>query len=213
MNYYYDLIINLRENNEYVFYEWLNTDDLLCIKKIPIIKVNSKDMLDILLNQIKIDEDTLLFIQNKTIIDDTLNSKLNYSAIFSDGDYAIMLEFKDNGKVIRRSRLLLEDENNVNEIVMNTKEKKITYDILKKLDFNNELRQASSLKNNIRKEINKLYDNKEVIKLKYLFLEWFNYEEQDINKIIKIMNDDLNNELNSIHENIYYLIKLSYSKV
>ena len=53
MNYYYDIILNWNEGQEYEFYEWNDTDYLELIKKIPLIKIKHKDFLNVLTNKIK----------------------------------------------------------------------------------------------------------------------------------------------------------------
>ena len=51
MNYYYDIILNWKEDKAYEFYEWNDFDYLELIKKIPLIKVKHKTFLDIVGNR------------------------------------------------------------------------------------------------------------------------------------------------------------------
>ena len=46
MNYIYDVLCNF-QNVYYDFYDWNKTDDILRIRKIPIIKVNDEVYLDL----------------------------------------------------------------------------------------------------------------------------------------------------------------------
>ena len=64
MNYIYDIILNFQKEY-YDFYEWNNNDHIYHMRKIPIIKVNNKQLLDIKNNTIKFKIDTLKFLNVK----------------------------------------------------------------------------------------------------------------------------------------------------
>ena len=61
MNYIYDILINLQKNL-YDFYEWNLSDDIMHVRKIPLIKIKTCDLLSIKNNVIKLDVETLKMI-------------------------------------------------------------------------------------------------------------------------------------------------------
>lgn len=213
MNYYYDLIVNL--NEEFIpFYEWNKEDNLECFEKIPLYKISEKDMKNILQNNIKISSCFLNLIKDKTILKNNgLVNIVEYCAIFTDSKTSIILEFDSTGKNIYRSDLLLEDDLNILEISFTLKNKMIKYEILEEVKINTELREVIKMKNIIKNEINKLYEENNNLKLSFLFLEWFGKNENNIksmyNKMLKELDKDIDEQLFKVCE----LIKLSYSKI
>ena len=162
MNYYYDLIVNL--NEEYIpFYEWNKDDNLECFEKIPLYKISEKDMQNILQNNIKINDVFLNLIKDKTILkSNSLINTVEYSVVFTDGKTSVVLEFDNSGKSIFRSDLLLEDDLNILEISFTLKQKEINFEILQEVKINSELREVIKMKNIIRNEVNKLYEEKNI---------------------------------------------------
>ena len=161
MNYYYDLILNWSEDTAFYFYEWNDTDSLELIKKIPIFKVKHKTFLDLIQNKVKIDEDTMLLIKDKTILGtQSLVTKIEYASLFTDGKNVIAIEFNKEGESAFYSNLLIDDELNVLEICYNLKEYTCFYEILAKKDNNHLLRQEKEAKDLITLEIKNLYQTK-----------------------------------------------------
>lgn len=214
MNYYYDIILNWSENIPYSFYEWNDFDYLELIKKIPFIRIKHKSLIDIWSNNIKISSEFLTNIKDKTLVSGN-NSicKISYACLFTDNKSIIALEFNENGESINRSKLLIEDEMNALEVSYSLKEEEIEYEIKEKIEENNSLRQVSDAKRLITLEINNLYQNKELSKLRYLFYEYKGERVEDIEKIYHILNEDLKSNFNEDFFRIYNIIKLSYHKV
>ena len=65
MIYIYDILLNFK-NNFFDFFEWNKSDDIVHIRKIPIIKIKSEDLFNIKNNCVKIDNSFLEKIENKT---------------------------------------------------------------------------------------------------------------------------------------------------
>ena len=65
----------------------------------------------------------------------------------------------------------------------------------------------------IKTEINSLHKKKDFVKLKYLYMEWFNKVPYDNEKIYDYMINKLNDKVGIEEKRIYDLIKLSYNKV
>ncbi len=210
MDYYYDVLLNFQDNY-YMFYEWDEDDTIEYVKKIPLIHVDSKTILNMISKVLVVDKEFLKKIENKTKLKQ--NNYLKYTSIFSDGKNALALEFNDDGVVINKSSLILEDELSVNEFMYNVVISKIDYEIKDKVKVTKETRQELKIKKLIKLEVEKMYQNKENSKLKYIYLEWFNKLEDNINLMYQNMLNKLNDKLTEKEYSIYELIKLSYNNV
>lgn len=206
MNYIYDILINL-QRKLYDFYEWNISDDITHVRKTPIFKVKTEQLLDLRSNKVVLDSNLLKRINNRTEIFTNHNVKvMRYVALFSDGNDVIVIEFDDKGEKIRSSKLLVDEEIEVLEVVDNIDLSEINYQILES-ENNNQSRT--------RKE-NKIYDyiirqltKENYIKLKYLYYDCFEKEEDDINKIISDIKYELDNNWKNIYEQVYSFFKLS----
>lgn len=215
MKYIYDVILNFGDIYIYDFYEWSKEDNIEYYKKIPIIRVNDKTFNNIKINALINDLDIIDSIYNITeIYDNKRISKINYVSIFTNGKNAIGLTLNNKGEIIMISKMLLDEEEETCEIGLTLKEKNIDINNNNQLFINNlyltrsEYYKLSFL--NI--EINNLYKNKYIEKLQYLYYECFNVIDKDINNIYKRLNNFINNEWSNKHNELYDLVRLSYSK-
>ncbi len=201
MNYIYDIFLNLNETY-YDFYEWNKRDNIIHVKKIPILKVQTDILMDILKNKTKLEitfvdrykEKAELF-QNKT--------KYNY-VLISDSKMVIGIEFNNNGYVTKKSSLLIDDENDILEILFSIPNSTISFHILK----------AESIVSNTRKEI----DNKKYIiktlkqidkeQLKYLYFECFNQKEDNTVIVLKNILTEVMKNNDQIQTTVYNFLKL-----
>ena len=214
MNYYYDIILNWKEDRAYDFYEWNDYDYLELIKKIPLIKIKHKIFLDFVTNNIKVEESFLEMIKDKTLISDKKNfKKIEYAVLFTDTKNVIAIEFNKEGLSIARSNLLVDDELNVLELIYGLKEANINYEVVSTISNDNTLRQVNEAKKLILLEMNNLYQNKEKDKLKYLYYEYKKENIDDIDYIFETIINDLNTKFDKEILKLYYVIKLSYHKV
>ena len=214
MNYYYDIILNWNEGEAYEFYEWNDYDYLELIKKIPLVKVKHKVLLDLICNDIKVEESFLEMIEGKTLVSDKKNfKKIEYACLFTDTKNVIALEFNGEGISISRSNLLIDDDLNVLEVIYGMKETNLNYEILKKIEETQTLRQEREAKKLILLEINNLYNNKEIDKLKYLYYEYKKENIGDIDYIYEHIINDLNKKIDKDILKLYHIIKLSYHRV
>ena len=212
MIYVYDIILNWSDDKVYEFFEWELNDDLEHIKRIPLFKVNSKILDDVLNYNFQIDNDFLNKVYNLTEIYTSNNvEKIEYASLFSDGVRTIAIEFSNDGKSICRSKLLLDEEQEV-EILSN---KLVEFDIkIKTYDkIENNLfttRLESEIKKILTIEINDSYNKGNFDKLKYLYFEYFGREQDDIEMIYKKLLSSIDKEINYSHNKIYEVVKLSY---
>ena len=214
MNYYYDCLLNWNEQEAYEFYEWNDYDYLELIKKIPLVKVKHKVLLDFIQNSVKVDKEFLEMIKDKTLVSDKKNFKrIEYASLFTDTKNVIALEFNEEGLSISRSNLLIDDDLNILEVIYGIKETTFDYEIIKKIEMNQTLRQEKEAKKLILLEINNLYQNKEIDKLKYLYYEYKKENINDIDYIYEQIKSDLERKIDQDILKLYHIIKLSYHKV
>ena len=210
MNYIYDLVLNFTNVLDFLeFYEWSSTDSFTYIEKIPIYVVNDTSFIDICNSLIRIDKSLLKEIKNKTY---TNNGKIKYSLLVTDRIKVIALKFNDEGLLIEKSSLLIDEEDAVVEEASLLTFDIFNYEIIKSIDNNIFLtRHEKYLKKYLLEEINNLYVNKIYDELNYLYYEI--YEENisikdKYNKIIEIIN---NNSFDKISY-LYEIIKLAKEK-
>ena len=110
MDYFYDILINMNEDDVYNFYEWENFDVIEHIKQIPIFRVSTKLFKDFYSNYVQVKEEFLNNILDKTIIKNSkFNKTIKYGCLLCDTKNVLVVEFNDSGEVISRSSLLLEE--------------------------------------------------------------------------------------------------------
>lgn len=209
MNFYYDIVVNFQENN-YMFYEWAESDVLEYIKRVPIFQVTTKVLRDLINNNIEVDKEFLDSIYNKTKLK---KGFLEYVSLFVSKNGAIVLEFASDGKVIARSGLQINDECNVMEVIYTLPIFRLEYKVLNRLELNKDLRLESTIKDFINLEINTLYKNKEWEKIVFLYNEWFLKSNSNVGEMVQEMQNRLKGEITDREFRIYNLIKLSYNNV
>ena len=206
MNYIYDLVLNYNKEL-YEFYEWNNTDKLINIEKIPIIRINNTSFNEIMSSRIKISLVLLDKIKNKTY---TSNKIIKYSLLITNLNRVIALKFDDQGMEIERSSLLLDEEDDILED--DYQEEKIEYEIIEKLEEDYFLtRKEKSIKKYLLKEINNLYMNNNYEELNYLYEELYN-DDKSIKERYNYLINSITNNYNSNYEKLYNIIKLANKK-
>ena len=209
MNYYYDVLLNFFDVNTF-FYEWDSLDNLEYYKKVPLISVSNKTLKDFINNDVRVSKEFLTLIENKA---KKKGESSKYIAIFADRNGSLALEFNDDGLSISRSYLELEDDLNVAEILYSIDISNIDYEIVKKLEYNPNLKDEDNIKRVILTELNNLEKNKEYTKIKYFYMELFNKNPDETSNIVSVMKNRLNKEIGINERKVYDLIKLSYNKV
>ena len=209
MNYYYDVVLNFSDINM-LFYEWNKFDNLELYKRVPIIQVNSKTLNDFINNNVVVEENFLEMIKDKAKKKGDCPS---YIAIFADRNGSIALEFDENGNSLYRSFLDIDDDLNISEFLYTVDIMKVSYEIKDEIKYNDCLRMEDEIKLLIKTEINSLHKKKDFVKLKYLYMEWFNKVPYDNEQIYDYMINKLNDKVGIEEKRIYDLIKLSYNKV
>lgn len=214
MTYIYDILLNWTDERPYEFYEWKEDDMIEQIKKLPLIKIDSKTFNNLKNNDLVVEYKILDTIYKKTITSSNrIEVFLDYVSLFTDGKDVIAAEFDKKGKSLMKSTLLLDEMEEVLEISKKLKITNFNYKVIKsnKYNFNN-TRLESEYKRLIIKELNKIKSNKNIDKLRYLYYEWFNEINSNFNYMYNRLRNVLSLDWDDRHFQLYNLIKLSYVK-
>lgn len=168
MDYVYDIILNFQPVY-YEFYEWLPTDKIINIKRIPIYKISNQDYLNIKNNNVIIERNTI--------------PKQNKIFLITSGLEVLGLLIDNNGKVIKKSSLLFEESDDILEDKDEIKTIKIKYTITNKINNIYQSRIKSEKSSYIKKYLNNLDKEKDKYYLKYIYFDLFNIDEPEIDKI------------------------------
>lgn len=205
MTYINDIFINL--NNDYFeFYEWNRKDLITHIKKIPIIKVNNKMFNDIINHNIIIEDDVINNYLNKATLYSN-NTKYNYIA-FTNGINACVVSLSPKGNILKKSSLIFEDEENISICAKNLTTQKINYKTKKNRESKYLTRSEKEKKSFVLKNLKKISLNK----LRYLYFDCFNKQENSKEKIINIISKELKNDNLDVYQKSFNLFSLIYQK-
>lgn len=206
MDYIYDIVLNF--NKEYYnFFEWNKRDNIINIKKIPLFLIENDIFKMFKYDNVTVSTDFINLIKDKTYT--YSRTKIGQAVLFTNGKEVIGVLFNDNGNLLKRSSLLLDEEEEVlNEIGSS---KTFNIEIVKCVK-----NKISSLNRSQREKKSFLikYINKEEssINLKYLYYDYFEIEEDDINKIkstlIKEVKYNWNNKLDTLFETVRLFKKI-----
>ncbi len=213
MTYIYDILLNFTDTERLLeFFEWDEKDQIENIKRIPLIRVSSKTMKDFMIKKVKVSEEFLSKIKNKTSTYHKTKD-FEYSLLISDLNKAIALEFSKNGEVIARSTMLLDEEEEVLEEAEYLEIVNINYKIIKTYKIDYLLTRAEQKKKKyLLKEMDILYKENNISKLTFLYEEIFKKDDLSLyDKYLKIKNDIENNYSNK-HNKLYDIVRLTYIK-
>lgn len=202
MNYIYDILLNY---NDYAYdiFEWNKNDKITHVRKIPLIKLKTYDLLNFINKNIKLDSEFLLKIYKKT----ELFNKKNIDYAFVGTDGKIVIAFKIEKGKMKYSQLFLDEENEVLDFSVNLTFTDIKYNVInsKNRDYL-VTRNEKMMKKYIYDELKKI---KDIEKLNFLYLECFNKKSENV--IIDIYKD-LNSNFDNIYVKFYKILKMTMIK-
>ena len=215
MIYTYDILLNWTKGERLKeFYEWNLEDDLEHIKKMPIIRIRESLLKDLLTSKVKIDKTFLSKIKYKT--ESYFHNEIDvidYAVIVTTEKKALALELDNEGNIMYKSSLLIDEEEEVLEIGEELVIMDIPYEVItknKKVSYLT--RKEEEEKNFLTKEIKKIKQNKESSKLNYLYKEFFIDDVESFNDKLTILEKEISKDYNSFHHRLYNLLKLSAIK-
>jgi hypothetical protein len=216
VKYVYDVLLNFNETKIYDFFEWYTDDSIEYFKRVPLLKVDNESYKKIAIGA-KVNNDLLLnSINNVTEVYDNKQIRcIEYALILTNGSGATGVLLNKMGQILMISKMLLDEEDEVIEIC-NSQDAKIlditSTNLIIDNDNNYLTRYESKKLFFLNKELEVLYTNKNFVKLKYLYYECFHQIENDIDIIYDNLKLFLNGEWSIKHDELYNLVRLSYSK-
>ncbi len=209
MIYIYDILLNFSKDKIFEFYEWEKEDKIEHVKKIKLLKVDSKVMDDFINYKVTIIDEKKEEIKNGMEL--FKNKQVKRAMLFTDGYRVLALLFNENFKCIEKSRLLLEEELDVLDISEKLNAINIIYKKTGKKEEVFLTRHEWEVKSYLEKEVNKAYKKKDMDKLKYIYMEYFNEECMDIEKIFDRLKNSLE-EINEKHIKLFDMLNFNLNK-
>lgn len=213
MNYIYDILVNF-QNEFYENFEWNMDDNITHIRKIPLFKVETKDLLNFYNKRIQFSKEFLSKIYNKTEI--FMNKKIlqiNYACLLSDGNEVIAVKIKQDGLLRYGSKLLIDENEEVLEYSTSMNTIDIHYEILKELKKQTfKTRKEQKILTFINEQLDKIQLKNEIDKIEYLYYECFGKKCIDTKEAIIRLKTALNDEFSTIFLQIYHFFMMTISK-
>lgn len=209
MIYIYDIVLNF-QSKFYKFYEWSVQDHYLNIKKIPIFRVSTKELLSFYQNEVQLKKEILEKIERQTTIYMQNNVNYKYLLLVSNTENTLALSCDDNGIVTKISSLLFDEEEEANELAENLEEEILIDQVCSPKEKNEFICRLKEEKmHKIRNMIQELDVNLDKEKIRYLYFDIFEKELDNVGEmksfLLKISKDE---EFNKVEE-ILSLVKKS----
>ena len=213
MNYIYDVILNFQKEY-YDFYEWNKNDNIFHMRKIPIVKISEKQYNEIKNNVVQFHETTIKLFNSKNAERFKQNNitKMKHTIIISTENQAIAIKINKNGVIQFKSSLLPDEQDDVTEIIKFQNETRLEYKIIKNNKINN-FKTRFEIENEkfIYNELDKVYKQKNIQKLNYIYLECFNKQEPNIDLAYKKLKSEIS-KTNENFKKIYNIFKMTKQK-
>lgn len=206
MNFIYDIVLNFNKDF-YNFFEWNKNDNVINVKKIPIFLIDNDTFTSMKYDNVIVSKDFIDLIRDKTYT--YTRSKLGISCLVSNNKEVIAVLFNDNGNLIKRSSLMLDEEEEVLDEIENDSLYKISIIKRRKVNIENVNRNIKEKKDFLIKYIN---EEKNDINLKYLYYDYFEKDENNIKTIKNDLIKEIKNNWNKKLNNFYNTVKI-FSKI
>ncbi len=206
MNFIYDIVLNFNEDY-YSFFEWDKKDNIINIKKIPLFLIDKDTFQNMKYNKVTVSKDFIEVIRDRTFTYSRV--KVGLVALVTNGKEVMGVLFNDKGVLIKKSSLLLDEEEEVID--------EINYDKIYDIDIIKVQKKKVDETNRIEKEKKKFlikFISKETnnITLKYLYYDYFEEEEDNIelikNKLIKEIKNNWSKKLNKFYDTVKIFNKI-----
>lgn len=215
MIYIYDILLNFIDGSRvYEFFEWEKNDMVEHIKRIPLYYVDDNILDDVLNKEVTFSIDFLKEIYNRTIIfGNNFDNIINYSFLFSNGERCYAFELDDKGKVIYKSSLLLDEEEEILEICSSMEKYTPSYQAEDKVLNTNILTRSEERKKNfVERDLIYTYKNKEYSKLEYLYSECFGNDKTSYKEKFDRLILSINEQNSPYRKRLNFILNLAHNK-
>lgn len=211
----YDILLNLLDGDRvYEFFEWSNKDDIEHIKKIPIIKISTTCLEDMINSQVTVEKEFLKRIYKRCeVYTNDKVSVIDYATLFTDGFKVLAVEFSKEGKSLYRSFLLLDEEEEILEIGDELKVTDMEYKKVKMSKSSPFLtREEEYHRNYLLKELKYAYKKKMIEKINYLYEEIFPSSSKSFEEKYQLLIKDIELNFSEKHNELFKILKLTHKK-
>ena len=214
MIYVYDILVNFIDSNRiYEVFEWNNCDSIEHIKRIPLFLSDNKTIDDFLNDDIRVSNDFLSIIKDKTILYKKENEKIKYSCLLTEGSRVYAFEFNELGKVEYKSSLLLDEEEEVLELSTQLNRYIINYENKSSDKYSIYLtRKEEKVRKYIINDLKYAYNNRNYSKLRYLYNECFESDKTSIKEKYSRLLNSINYINSPTRNKLNYILKLSHNR-
>ena len=215
MIYIYDILVNFCDNDLlYDFYEWDSSDNVENIKRIKMIHISKDNYQNLLDYNCILDVDLLTKIYRTCEVYKSKKIKvLDYCMLVSDGFRVMAIELDKNGNIIYKSKLLLDEEDEIAMLANNLEITNINYQKKNRV-LNNRFftRKELIVRNYLYNEIVDSYNKKKYDKLRFLYQEYFDKDCLSYADMKDDLLNTINDSIDDKHKELFELLKLSTKK-
>lgn len=215
MIYIYDILLNFCDCNElYDFFEWSYDDNIENIKRIKLIHVNKDILNDFIYYDLIVTNELLEKIHRSCEVYTNRKVKIiDYCILLSDGDRVLAVEFDKNGIPIYKSRLLIDEEEEISILASNLEYYDIKYTKNSKILTNRFFtRNEIIIRKFLINEINCCYNDKNYKKLRFIYQEYFDNDNLSYLDMLNKLIDSLKDIIDNKHIDLYKMLKLPLKK-
>lgn len=215
MIYIYDILLNFCDCGElYDFYEWNQNDSIENIKRVKLVHIDRNLLDDLIYYDGKIEEEFLLKIYKTCEVYTNRKVKImDYCCLFSDGERVLAIEFDCTGKPIYKSKLLIDEEEEIALLATNLEPLALSFHKTEKILENRFFtRNEIIIRKFLMREVKDCYYKKNYGKLRFLYEEYFEEENSSYQRMMQLLLNSMKNSIDSKHLNIYQLLKLASKK-
>lgn len=215
MIYIYDILLNFCDCCElYDFYEWNQNDSIENIKRIKLVHIDRNLLDELIYYNGKIEDGFLVKIYRTCEVYTNRKVKImDYCCLFSDGERVLAVEFDSTGKPIYKSKLLIDEEEEIALLATNLEYFPLSFTKAEKVLENRFFtRNEIIIRKFLMREIKDCYNRKNYGKLRFLYEEYFEEENSSYQKMMQSLLNSMKNSLDYKHINIYQLLKLAGKK-
>lgn len=202
--YVYDIVLNFSDtNNGFDFFEWKKEDTFSYIDKILLFKVDDKCIKDINNYKIRVNANFLKAIEDTA---STNGSSIKYCCLFGSDNCVLALEFSSDGVAIKKSSMLLDEEDEVIEEIKDLKKYDFKYELAESINNMYFLtRDERLIRQYLLDEIDNLYSCNNYDEISYLYFEIFN-DSNSIDIMYKELIEGITNSFNDDYARLYKIV-------
>jgi len=215
MIYIYDILLNFCDLDMiYDFYEWSQNDTIENIKRIKLVHVDKIVLDKLLFHDVKLDSNFLIkFYRTCEVYTSKKIKIIDYCCLFSDGERVIAIEFNKDGRSIYKSKLLIDEEEEIAVLASNLEKTTFDYEIYDKvLNTRFFTRNEMLIRKYLIREVEECYENKNYNKLKFLYQEYFDDDNVSYSNMKNNLLDSIKLTVDEKHKNLYQLLKVTNKK-